>query len=594
MAVLPLLVLVLAACNGDADDTDSDVRDTDVSYDSDRPDTDDPDLGDDTPDPDTTDTTDTDDSDAPPPDPTADTALPVATADTGAADSASLADTVAGETADTGTLGDTGALGDTGTRDTASGATGGTGFDSSAADTGFGATGQPDTGFADTSSADTASPDTIAPDTGDSSVVVATADTAAPVDTYVYDTQLHQDTGPVVVPCIGEKDDQFGLGGYVALQAPQTTYDSNALSMTVDRLDRILLGGAYFEVGTGRTASLVRLRPNGTVDPTFGTAGWRTALFTQTSSIRSLHVLPDGRILAGGNVDGDAAVMRFLTSGAWDTSFGGTGWVAIPDLDDRGVLENVVPDGVGGAWVGGHRLAGPELVHLDASGAVDVAAPLGLGGADDQLLAIDRDAAGRIVVAASSDGDLVIDRRLADATPDPTFATFVHTVPTDVVAGLAFDDAGRILATGTTGFSTSFQDDADWLVIRLLGDGRPDPTFGIDGLVVIDVPTTLVNGAGDNDRGRDALPLPDGEVLVLGQTKWATSSGRMAVTRLEADGTVAQCFGTGGFYALQGFPVTQQNDTPAGMAWASQSRVVVGGAVNASATGWNGAARLLP
>ena len=56
---------------------------------------------------------------------------------------------------------------------------------------------------------------------------------------------------------------------------------------------------------------VVRFKPNGTPDPTFGTNGFAEP-FTTASFANDVEVLGDGRILATGQSDGDVATLRLL------------------------------------------------------------------------------------------------------------------------------------------------------------------------------------------------------------------------------------------------------------------------------------------
>jgi uncharacterized delta-60 repeat protein len=77
---------------------------------------------------------------------------------------------------------------------------------------------------------------------------------------------------------------------------------------------------------------LIRLVPDGSLDPTFGTGGRvYTQASPQGSGCGGMSLQPDGRIVAFGGVGapapiyGDFAVLRYLSDGSLDPSFGAGG-----------------------------------------------------------------------------------------------------------------------------------------------------------------------------------------------------------------------------------------------------------------------------
>ena len=86
-------------------------------------------------------------------------------------------------------------------------------------------------------------------------------------------------------------------------------------------------------------------------------------------------------------------------------------------------------------------------------------------------------------------------------------------------------------------------------VLTAAGQARPpassppgslDTTFGGDGIVVTDI--------GGSDLPREVLVQPNGKVVVVGQTAWDPTVGRIAfaIVRYSVDGSLDTSFGTGG------------------------------------------------
>ncbi|MEA2273738.1 MAG: hypothetical protein QOI98_2446 [Solirubrobacteraceae bacterium] len=122
----------------------------------------------------------------------------------------------------------------------------------------------------------------------------------------------------------GTVDGSFGTGGRV---------ETNALA-PVDLAHTpggglVVAGEACAGSGEPRSCSLalMKLRANGTLDRAFGRSGFALLPFTNAPGAVSLAVYPDGRIAAVGAAPGGIALVRFRPDGTLDGTFG-TGGVA--------------------------------------------------------------------------------------------------------------------------------------------------------------------------------------------------------------------------------------------------------------------------
>jgi uncharacterized delta-60 repeat protein len=170
-------------------------------------------------------------------------------------------------------------------------------------------------------------------------------------------------------------------------------------------------------------------------------------------------------------------------------------------------------------------------------------------GGEDGANAVAIDPDGAIVAAGFADlGDpgrphvagFGLARYLPDGSPDPAFSGdgrvlvdfgFVN----QAARAVAVDSAGRAVATGTI---TTFDGSTSSIgVVRLLGDGAPDPGFGSGGEVVIQ-PGTL-------SMAYDVAIDDEDRVVVIGA---ATGSRgfRPLVLRFTAEGDLDATFGEGG------------------------------------------------
>ena len=135
---------------------------------------------------------------------------------------------------------------------------------------------------------------------------------------------------------------------------------------------------------------------------------------------------------------------------------------------------------------------------------------------EPRAVALQRD--GKIVVAGETDCEtarcFAAMRLNPDGSPDAGFgAGGVVRVPFYLHAAwandVAIDGAGRIVMAGVRLRGGDAQDSATICVIRLLGDGRPDPAFSGDGVALVD------HGYGNDSA--EAVLLRGGKVIVAGR-----------------------------------------------------------------------------
>ena len=120
----------------------------------------------------------------------------------------------------------------------------------------------------------------------------------------------------------GSPDLTFGVGGVVTLSLAQGI---TVRDVALQPDGKLVIGGLYSS-GAGDFI-VVRLLPNGAVDPSFDGDGVATSDFGGAESGYSVIVQPDGRIVLAGSRDGDFALVRYLPDGSLDTTFG-TGGLA--------------------------------------------------------------------------------------------------------------------------------------------------------------------------------------------------------------------------------------------------------------------------
>jgi uncharacterized delta-60 repeat protein len=143
----------------------------------------------------------------------------------------------------------------------------------------------------------------------------------------------------------GQLDTGFGQQGKLAIPGMLV---GQGLALQSD--GKLLLAGS---VGAGSAArfAVLRLNADGSTDTSFGTAGLVSVTIAGNNErARSVAVQADGRIVVAGGSGAAArnfAVARLLPDGSLDTSFVGTGSVAVDFFQARDEAERVLiqPDG---------------------------------------------------------------------------------------------------------------------------------------------------------------------------------------------------------------------------------------------------------
>jgi uncharacterized delta-60 repeat protein len=314
--------------------------------------------------------------------------------------------------------------------------------------------------------------------------------------------------------------------------------------------DAIVVAGTVTPPSGPRRFGVARLTNDGAPDITFSGDGLATATFTTLEVDATATALDDGRavVVGDGREDGGPsrfALARFEPDGDADATFGAAGvgrlWTTIDvegDVDDDHATDVAAPgDGtivVVGSADGDHRAV---VLRYEADGDLDptfsgnglAITSRGQGRMRAEAVVIDAD--GRVVIAGRAGNDLLLARFRADGDPDPTFGSD-GVVRIDLGAreralGLAIDARGRLVVAGmrTTG------DGAAMLLARVRPGGSLDPRFHVDGW------RALRAGA----RATDVRVQADGRIVVAG-----SDGGRFVVGRLTATGVSDPTFGGDG------------------------------------------------
>ncbi|MHC4177104.1 MAG: hypothetical protein ACYSWU_06340, partial [Planctomycetota bacterium] len=283
--------------------------------------------------------------------------------------------------------------------------------------------------------------------------------------------------------------------------------------------DGYLVAG-YSWSGTDFDVALTRLLANGQVDTTFGDVGDQGKVTTDFGSSHDIGldmaIAADGKIVVGGHTTlpgtFDFALVRYLSDGKRDSSFGNDGKVAGPDF--------------AGASDYGYGVAiQPEDQKILLAGSADMGTETDFGLA--RYLA-----SGQLDPAFDGDGD-------SDGKITTDFLG-----GDDMAGGLAVSPDGKIVAAGVAHNGTNY----DFALARYLPDGERDSGFGSDGKVMTPIP-----GTDADNRGRDCALDADNKIVLAGFGPYPPGS--------DSDFIVARYLPGPPDIAITGFAVNQTDST---------------------------------
>lgn len=258
-----------------------------------------------------------------------------------------------------------------------------------------------------------------------------------------------------------------------------------------------------------------------------------------------------------------AAPAASAAPGDLDPTFaGGAGTERFFPSEEKIGLRAVAVQADGKIILGGFEQPGNlVLARLLVGGGLDpsfgnggkVSLPFAPGFGEARAIAIQPD--GKIVAAGGAKGvgtvDFLVVRYLANGAPDPSFGggDGIETIP----VGAAYDEAeavsigagGRIFLTGRTELPGPTTGAG---VAVLQADGKPDPGFSTDGVAILET-----TGSEKSDEGVAIVEQPGGAILVADSTGNGAGHGA-TVVRLLGSGTPDPGFGGGDGIVVAPFP----------------------------------------
>lgn len=363
----------------------------------------------------------------------------------------------------------------------------------------------------------------------------------------------------------GGLDASFGSGGTVVTSLPSRDVGSAGSARLSD--GRLLVAGLC-RTGDGRDFCLARYLENGSLDTSFGVAGWAgKRVSTFNAEAAAMTVLADGRILVGGScadlfdLGTYFCLTRFTAEGSPDTSFGSEGLSrfrasALPYGGVADILTDMVVTGSATLIVTGEcsgRFCAAKVLEngsLDQTyGTQGISTVSGTGIVETSRV-LRQDSQGRTVLAGSCRTIPEIDafclRRLnTDGTLDASFGsggkvrTVVGASQGSMISDLHQLPGGGWLATGTCQMGATSA--SDFCAVRYSENGLVDPTYGSGGSAIFPV----ASGVASDHLNASTLD-GNGRMVMVGACSAGPSSASFCAVRLYPNGELDVAFGSNG------------------------------------------------
>ena len=330
---------------------------------------------------------------------------------------------------------------------------------------------------------------------------------------------------------------------------PATGASDRVRSIAVQSDGKILIGGDFTRYNGTFINRIARLNAVGTLDATFNSGGSGAA-----SSVHCIAVQSDGKILIGGrfqsyNGTSINRIVRLNADGTMDATFTpGSG--AANNVNSIAVL----PDGkilIGGEFTSYNGTSNiNRIARLNSDGTLDGTFNPGGAGAPSTVNSIAVQSDGKILIVGqftSYNGTSSINRIAklnADGTLDGTFTP--GTGANNTINSIAVQSDGKILIVGQ--FTRYNGTSSINRIARLNADGILDGTFN-------------PGGAGAPSTVNSIAVQSDGKILIGGEfTSYNGTSSINRIARLNADGTLDGTFTLGTGVSRNVHSITIQSD----------------------------------
>lgn len=347
----------------------------------------------------------------------------------------------------------------------------------------------------------------------------------------------------------GKLDTRFGQRGSAeVMTAPMATPAGLRLLG-----DGSILAAGTVAIGFDGEWVVGKFTPDGRRDATFGTAGFYTTLGANAvgpgfDRLAGLEVESTGRIVLAGTREDSMAgsrlyVLKLTAAGARDETFGDAGVRTYNLGEGAGTLVNATAPGPGDSLYVGADIDGGSMQYFGVVAKLTTAGDLdpGFNGTGQVYLGFNNSVrsfapfAGGLVTGGvrfdpmSGSQDFLVTRGFDNGSGDPAFGNGgIAVVPlsqeNDILTGVAIQPDGKILGAGIQVVGS----EEDLVLARFTQTGVLDATFGLDGVVRLNVGRTGRNRSHDGAYG--IAIQADQKILTTGRT--SAGSRTPEVTKL--------------------------------------------------------------
>jgi len=333
----------------------------------------------------------------------------------------------------------------------------------------------------------------------------------------------------------GSPDPDFGTAGVVVMNFASDLY--GAINVAIDSDGKIVV------VGSMGANSVLRMLPDGTLDPDFGVDGIAQSGIGDAGAVA---IQTDGRIVVGGS----GYVARYLSDGSLDATFGTAGLAADPPMDTDWEVHDLAiqPDGkilaaagsISVFTVGRLNTDGTFDTSFDGDGIATIA-PIASDRSHATGVAVQTD--GKILVSGATrlypyPYQAMLARFETDGSPDAAFGTNGNVQVTlgsssDWVPRLftmALQSDGKAVVIGTCVY--------DFGLVRFTTAGALDTTFGTAGTAWPDLGGQVWYS---QNGGCDVAVQPDGGIIAAGFADHGANQST-ALVRFTSDGELDSTF----------------------------------------------------
>jgi uncharacterized delta-60 repeat protein len=291
-------------------------------------------------------------------------------------------------------------------------------------------------------------------------------------------------------------DNSFGSNGIVKTDFGSDNDVANSVAVQAD--GKIVVAGE-----TNNAFAVARYNSDGSPDLTFNGGKITTQLSSSGTKANALAIQGDGKIVVTGKADTAVATVRYKGDGALDPAFNGTGIVITPNTFDGAGAESIAIQADGKILVGGNANGDFNILRYNANGSPDIGygvngkATVDVSGLVDAAHAVMVDSTGRAVIAGEANELFGVARLQGDtAIPTPTPTPAATATP-----GLAGNVSTRLpVGTGDNALIEGFivqgpAGSTKKIIVRAIGSSLTP--FGIPDAVAN--PTLEIHDASANN-----------------------------------------------------------------------------------------------